>query len=112
MTRATETSRRLMATWQRMNFWQKVGTVLAAVLANALGIGFLIFTGKIFVWLQPVAAKWENSALVFFVLWLCVFFVALPPLVGWSTFGTISGYIFGVWKGYVLSNLSDKPGRC
>ena len=99
MNRATETSRRLMATWQRMNFWQRVGAVLAVVLANALGIGFLIFTGKIFVWLQPVAAKWEHSALAFFVLWICVFFVALPPLVGWSTFGTISGYIFGVWKG-------------
>ncbi|KAH8434904.1 TVP38/TMEM64 family protein [Aspergillus melleus] len=100
--RAMETSRRLMATWQRMSFWQRVGAVLAAVLANALGIGFLIFTGQIFVWLQPVAAKWEHSALVFFVLWLCIFFVALPPLVGWSTFGTISGYIFGVWKGWAL----------
>ncbi|KAA8649884.1 hypothetical protein EYZ11_001149 [Aspergillus tanneri] len=100
--RASETSRRMMAAWRKMNFWQRVATALAVVFINLLGVGFLIFTGQIFVWLQPVAAKWEHSALAFFVLWLCVFFVALPPLVGWSTFGTISGYIFGVWKGWAL----------
>jgi uncharacterized membrane protein YdjX (TVP38/TMEM64 family) len=95
----TGTSQQIVTIWRRMNFWQKVGAVAAVLLANALGIGFLVFTGKVFIWLGPVAEQWEKSARAYFVLWLCVFFVSFPPLVGWSTFGTISGYIFGVWKG-------------
>ncbi|KAB8079197.1 Golgi apparatus membrane protein tvp38 [Aspergillus leporis] len=98
----TGTSQQIVTIWRRMNFWQKVGAVAAVLLANALGIGFLVFTGKVFIWLGPVAEQWEKSARAYFVLWLCVFFVSFPPLVGWSTFGTISGYIFGVWKGWLL----------
>ncbi|PWY80708.1 Golgi apparatus membrane protein tvp38 [Aspergillus heteromorphus CBS 117.55] len=99
---ATQMSRRIMTSWKKMNFWQRVGAVAAVVLANLLGIGFLVFTGKVFIWLQPVAEQWEHSVLAYFVLWLCVFFVSLPPLVGWSTFGTMAGYIFGIWKGWLL----------
>ncbi|KAB8236212.1 Tlg2-vesicle protein [Aspergillus alliaceus] len=100
--RVSKTSRQIEAIWRRMNFWQKVGAVAAALLANLLGIGFLVFTSKVFIWLGPVAERWEQSTGAYFVLWLCVFFVSFPPLVGWSTFGTMSGYIFGVWKGWLL----------
>lgn len=82
-----------------MTFWQRVGAGGAFILANMLGLAFLFFTGKVFIWIRPVAAQWEKSRLAFFILWLCVFFVSFPPLVGWSTFGTVSGYLFGVWKG-------------
>lgn len=85
--------------WERMTFWQKVCFYAASFASAALGIGFLVLTGKVFGWLGPVAERWEKSPLVAFVLWLCVFFVSFPPLVGWSTFGTVSGFIFGVWKG-------------
>lgn len=85
--------------WEQMTFWQKVGFYAASLGSGALGIGFMVLTGKLFIWLGPVADKWEHSFLVAFVLWLCVFFISFPPLVGWSTFGTVAGFIFGVWKG-------------
>lgn len=85
--------------WERMTLWQKIGFYAAALIAAALGVGFLILAGKLFLWMGPVAEGWERSPLAAFVLWLCVFFVSFPPLVGWSTFGTVSGFIFGVWKG-------------
>lgn len=91
--------RNLYTRWERMTFWQKVGFYAASFASGALGIGFMVLTGKLFIWLGPVADKWEHSPLVAFVLWLCVFFVSFPPLVGWSTFGTVAGFIFGVWKG-------------
>lgn len=99
MARLNAMNERVLATWRKMTFWQRVGSVLAVIGVNLLGLGFLYFTGRVFQWLGPVAEKWEHSGLVFFLLWLCVFFVSFPPLVGWSTFGTVSGYIFGVWKG-------------
>lgn len=97
--RASSMSRRFERAWQKMNVWQKIGAVFASLGAIALGLGFMFFTGKVFIWLAPVAEEWEKSKLAYFILWLCVFFVSFPPLVGWSTFGTVSGYIFGIWKG-------------
>lgn len=97
--RATGIVHRIDAAWKKMNWLQRLGSIAAVLGAMALGLGFMIFTGQIFRWLTPVAGKWEHSILVFLGLWFCVFFVSFPPLVGWSTFGTIAGFIFGVWKG-------------
>lgn len=90
-----------MQTFAKMTLLQKMGTILAAGVAVAFGIGFLIVSGKIFDWLKPVAASWENSVLAYFIVWLIVFTISFPPLVGWAATGTVSGYLFGVWKGYV-----------
>ncbi|KAL4941552.1 hypothetical protein BDV06DRAFT_178905 [Aspergillus oleicola] len=102
MARLNAMNERILVAWRKMTFWQKVGSVLAVIGMNVLGFGFLYITGRVFQWLGPVAEQWEQSALVFFLMWLCVFFVSFPPLVGWSTFGTVSGYVFGVWKGWLL----------
>lgn len=62
-----------------------------------------MLTGQVFVWLKPVADEWQDSKLAYFLLWMSVIVVSFPPLIGWSTMGTISGYLFGVWKGYVIA---------
>ncbi|CAG8022028.1 unnamed protein product [Penicillium olsonii] len=100
--RGTELYQRADKMWQDMTFWQKTAYVAGSLFMGASGIAFLILTGKVFIWLGPVAEKWESSWLVAFVLWLCVFFVSFPPLLGWSTFGTVAGFIFGVWKGWLI----------
>lgn len=97
--RGTELYVRMNTIWEEMTLLKKIGTVLAALFVGISGIAFLVLTGKLFIWLGPVAEKWETSWLAAFILWLCVFFVSFPPLVGWSTFGTVAGFIFGVWKG-------------
>ncbi|OJJ49292.1 hypothetical protein ASPZODRAFT_129732 [Penicilliopsis zonata CBS 506.65] len=102
LTQAASVSRRLSKAWKKMNLWQRVGVVAAVILAMGLGIGFMVFTSRVFKWLGPVAERWENSLVAYLVLWLCVFLVSFPPLVGWSTFGTVAGFIFGVWKGWLL----------
>ena len=93
-----------------MSVSQRIGLVAMSLVAAGLGMGFMVFTGKIFLWLPKVADKWEKSSLVFFVLWLCVFFVSFPPLIGWSTFGTISGFLYGTWKGWLLYSTATVLG--
>ncbi|KAF4767960.1 hypothetical protein N7455_012433 [Penicillium solitum] len=100
--RGTELYVRMNMIWEGMTPLKKIGTVFAALFVGASGIAFMVFTGKLFIWLGPVAEKWETSWLAAFILWLCVFFVSFPPLVGWSTFGTVAGFIFGVWKGWLI----------
>jgi uncharacterized membrane protein YdjX (TVP38/TMEM64 family) len=85
--------------YEQLTLWQKIGFYAASLGLAALGIGLMVLTGKLFIWLGPVAEKWEKSWLVAFVLWICIFFISFPPLVGWSTLGTVAGFIFGWWKG-------------
>ncbi|CAI7580945.1 hypothetical protein PCG10_010507 [Penicillium crustosum] len=100
--RGTELYVRMNTIWEGMTPLKKIATFFAALFVGASGIAFMVFTGKLFIWLGPVAEKWETSWLAAFILWLCVFFVSFPPLVGWSTFGTVAGFIFGVWKGWLI----------
>lgn len=97
--KAKKLYRMAMGRYEQMTLWQKIGFYAASFGAAALAIGFMVLTGKLFIWLGPVAEKWENSWLVAFVLWICIFFISFPPLVGWSTLGTVAGFIFGWWKG-------------
>lgn len=107
--RAINTSRRLMErsarSWAKMTLLQRIGAVLAATASLAFGIGVMILTGKIFEWLEPVAEDWEKSPFPYIVLWLLTVAVSFPPLIGWSAIGTVCGYLFGVWKGYVPCTL-------
>jgi Uncharacterized conserved protein len=99
---AEATARRVSKTWQKMSFWKRVGAVCATVVAIALGIAFMVLTGQVFIWVGPLAEKWEKSPLAYFILWLLIFGVSFPPLVGWSTLGTICGFVFGIWKGCAI----------
>lgn len=98
---AEQSYQRVSERFSNMTLLQKVGAVSASIAVMALGIGFMILTGQIFKWLEPVAGDWQDSLLAYFVFWTLTFTVSFPPLIGWSTLGTISGFIFGVWKGYV-----------
>ncbi|KAJ5295973.1 hypothetical protein N7508_010794 [Penicillium antarcticum] len=100
--RGTELYHRMNTIWEEMTLPKKILTVIASLFVGASGIAFLVLSGKLFVWLGSVAEEWEKSWLAAFILWLCVFFVSFPPLVGWSTFGTAAGLIFGVWKGWLI----------
>lgn len=87
--------------WERMTLVQKTLYFLGSLLVGALGIASLILAGHIFIWLGPVAEQWEHSAGAYALVWFSIILVSFPPLVGWSTLGTISGFLFGFWRGCV-----------
>lgn len=91
--------RRVGEAWGKMNFWQRAGVVGIVLVALTLGIGLMIMTGRLFLWLGPMAEKWESSKLAVVVLWFAIVLISFPPLVGWTTLATICGFIFGLWKG-------------
>ncbi|KAK2747325.1 Tlg2-vesicle protein [Myotisia sp. PD_48] len=102
LNRMERTYKILSESWSKMTILQKLGTITAWIGLTAFGVGFLIFTGRVFAWLGPIASDWENSVLAYFIVWVCIIIVSFPPLVGWSTFGTICGFIFGIWKGWLI----------
>jgi len=94
--------RRVSQRWDKLTRWQKMLTLLFVILFIGLGVGIMILTGKIFIWIRPMADKWEHEVLPYVVVFLCIIVVSFPPLVGWTTLGTISGLIFGFWKGWLV----------
>ncbi|KAF3388930.1 Golgi apparatus membrane protein [Penicillium rolfsii] len=96
--------------YEQLTLWQKIGFYAASFGTAALGIGLMVLTGKLFIWLGPVAEKWEKSWLVAFVIWISIFFISFPPLVGWSTLGTVAGFIFGWWKGWIIYSTATVVG--
>lgn len=87
--------------WEKMTLIQKTLYFLGSLLVGAFGVASLVLAGKIFIWLGPVAEQWERSPWAYIVVWFSIILVSFPPLVGWSTLGTISGFLFGFWKGCV-----------
>jgi ABC-type dipeptide/oligopeptide/nickel transport system permease component len=88
--------------WSKMTVIQKILAALAALLLAGLGVGAMILAGQIFVWLGPKAEQWERSPLAYILLWISVILVSFPPMVGWTTIGTVAGFLFGFWKGYAF----------
>jgi hypothetical protein len=101
--------RGLRKRWGKLTLWQKILAVFAFILSASLGVGLMILTGQVFIWLGPKAENWEHAPLAYIIIWMGVFMVSFPPLVGWSTLGTVAGFIFGFWKGCVTFSAGLRP---
>jgi hypothetical protein len=98
---AISTYRAARKRWDKMTLVQKTLASLGVLLLSAAGVAFMVLAGHIFIWLGPVADRWERSPLAYVVVWLLIILVSFPPVVGWATLGTIAGFLFGFWKGFV-----------
>ncbi|KAI5297336.1 hypothetical protein KEM56_004889, partial [Ascosphaera pollenicola] len=85
-----------------MSTWQRVAAIIGLILLAACGIAVLVLSGQLMHWIVPKAEQWEKSGTAYAVIGLMTFAVSFPPLIGWATIGTCSGFIFGVWKGWFI----------
>ncbi|MCJ1272565.1 Tlg2-vesicle protein [Puttea exsequens] len=77
-------------------------SIVAGILTIVLGILFLVFSERIFAWLEPVAEKWKNLRGGWLILWLMTFTTAFPPIIGYSTCLTLAGFIYGFPGGWPI----------
>ncbi|KAI1938636.1 Tlg2-vesicle protein [Ophidiomyces ophidiicola] len=84
---------RLYDLWTELTVWQKVVTVFAFLVVSAFTVGFMILSGHIFKWLEPVAADWEKSPLVMW-LFVCWIVFATATVVGSTCAFILSRTIF------------------
>lgn len=82
-----------------MNRLQRVLAGIGLVTLVGLGILFLVFNEKIFGWLQPYAVRWKKMTGGWLILWAITWVAAFPPLIGFSTCGTIAGFVYGFPEG-------------
>ncbi|PNS19100.1 hypothetical protein CAC42_1836 [Sphaceloma murrayae] len=81
---------------------QRVVLGVGAAVAAVLGLLLLVFNERIFAGLVPLVERWRSSPVGWLILWLVVFAVSFPPMIGYSTCFTLGGFVFGVWKGYLI----------
>lgn len=87
--------RQLFKTVEKMSPAQQALSAAVGILVIVLGILFLVFSEKIFAWLEPVAEKWKNLRGGWLILWAMTFATAFPPVIGYSTCLTLAGFVYG-----------------
>ncbi|KAG8624908.1 hypothetical protein KVT40_006659 [Elsinoe batatas] len=81
---------------------QRILLLLAAIVLFIVSLLFLIYNEKIFASLVPLVKTWRTSPVGWLILWLMVLAVSFPPMIGYSTCFTLGGFVFGVWKGWLI----------
>ena len=94
--------RRVIATYQKLTVLQRILVAFAFITALVLGILFLVFSEQIFQWLKPYAQRWKDTPGGWTILWAATFITAFPPMIGYSTCGTLAGFVYGVWEGWLI----------
>jgi hypothetical protein len=69
--------------------------VIVGIVTIVLGVLLLVYNERIFAALEPWAKKWRDLPAGWLILWAATFVVSFPPLIGYSSCVTLSGFIWG-----------------
>lgn len=99
---ADKVQRKIVSTFRKLSLFYKILVIIAALVSFTLGILFLVYNERIFGMLAPVAKKWRDIHGGWMILWALTFISAFPPLIGYSTTVTISGFVYGFPNGWFI----------
>ena len=91
-----------MQTYNRMTPLQRILAIGFTIVVNVFMILFLVFNERIFGWLEPYAQKWKHTTGGWTILWGITFLTAFPPMIGYSSCGTMAGFVYGVAEGWAI----------
>lgn len=92
-------NRRVTNQYNKLSPVKKVLFVVGGLTIFILSILFLVYNERIFQSLQPVAKKWRDIPGGWLILWVLIFVVSFPPLIGYSSLLTIAGFVYGFPNG-------------
>jgi uncharacterized membrane protein YdjX (TVP38/TMEM64 family) len=81
---------------------QRVLAGLAILALYALIILGFVFSRRLFDWLATVSASWRALPGGWLIVFALVFVTAFPPVIGYSTATTISGFVYGFPGGWPI----------
>ncbi|OCL02335.1 hypothetical protein AOQ84DRAFT_349283 [Glonium stellatum] len=100
---AERMQKRAMKTYKELSPLHRILVGLGTVIAVVLGILFLIYNERIFGVLAPLAKKWRDITAGWLILWILIFMVSFPPLIGYSSLLTIAGFVYGFPNGWFIA---------
>lgn len=99
-----------MSTFRKLTLLQQILVVGAVAACVVLGILFLVFSHKIFGALAPAAKKWRDVTGGWAILWALTFICAFPPVIGYSTSVTVTGFVYGFPNGWFIVSTATVLG--
>lgn len=72
----------------------------------------LVYGHRMFAWLAPLAKRWRELRGGWLILWAMTFFVSFPPMIGYSSLLTISGFVFGMKGWFIMSTATVLGSTC
>jgi uncharacterized membrane protein YdjX (TVP38/TMEM64 family) len=102
--------RKVWSTYRAMTLLQRVLAVIALIIVGILGVLFLIYNHQVYEWLKPIADKWRDIPGGWLILFSIIFVCAFPPVIGYSTALTISGFLYGFPNGWFVAAAANVLG--
>ncbi|KAF4781656.1 hypothetical protein HER10_EVM0001598 [Colletotrichum scovillei] len=99
---AVKAGNRLWSMYLGLSPVQRVAVAAFLLVVNVLGLLFLIYSHAIFKWLAPVSQKWRALPFGWLIIWAFTFMTAFPPMIGYSTAISVSGFVYGFPLGYPI----------
>ncbi|KAF1840516.1 uncharacterized protein K460DRAFT_296167 [Cucurbitaria berberidis CBS 394.84] len=110
MEKYTNLSRRVRDQYNKLSPVQKVLFVVVGIVMSVLSILFMVYNKKIFGALLPIAKKWRDVTGGWLILWVAIFIVSFPPLIGYASLLTITGFVYGFPKGWFIAATATVAG--
>jgi uncharacterized membrane protein YdjX (TVP38/TMEM64 family) len=92
-----------MRAFNRLTLLQKALFVVATVAVYAAIIVFAIYHSAIFDWLTALATSWRAMPAGWLIVFALIFVSSFPPMIGYSTFVTIAGFVYGFPHGWFIA---------
>ncbi|KAI9053489.1 hypothetical protein LZ554_002444 [Drepanopeziza brunnea f. sp. 'monogermtubi'] len=99
---ANNIQRKVVKTFFSFSISQRIAAVTAIVVFIVFLILFLVYNERVFEYLAPAAKKWHDVRGGWTILWLLTCVLSFPPLIGYSTTITISGFVYGFPNGWYI----------
>ncbi|KAK4226120.1 hypothetical protein QBC38DRAFT_348623, partial [Podospora fimiseda] len=110
LTTSISLSRRLTTLFFSFSPFNKILVLFGLALALTFAIVFLVYSHALFTALAPLAHNIRAHPLGFLPVSFLIILTGFPPLIGYSTAVTISGFIYGFPHGWPLAALSTIVG--
>jgi uncharacterized membrane protein YdjX (TVP38/TMEM64 family) len=107
---ARKVQRKVIKAFLALSLVQRILAIIVIILLNVVFVLFLIYNERIFGYLAPAAEKWRDVRGGWTILWALTFISAFPPLIGYSTTVTISGFVYGFPKGWFIVSTATVVG--
>jgi uncharacterized membrane protein YdjX (TVP38/TMEM64 family) len=101
---------RILSTYNALTVLQRILAAITLLVISVLCILFVIYSHRIFNFLGPVAEEWKALPGGWVILWLIIFICAFPPIIGYSTALSISGFVYGFPNGWFISASANVVG--
>ena len=102
MRRAVQIRHHVQKAFLKLTVLQRLLVVVALLLALVFSVLFLVFSERVFAWLEPFADRWRELRAGWLIVWFLTFLTAFPPLIGYSSCLTGAGFLYGFPNGWVM----------